>query len=357
MRSITTGTIAGLLAISMSASSLVAQPIFTDSFDNDASLLWGNERGNWSTGGGRYFATLPNNNPCTYSSLPFDLDDMVLECDILGTDDGGIWIHANSTGTNGILFVLAHGQAYWHTITDNIFSPPLSVANAVYSTGQNLHVKIEVTGDVYRAYINNSPTPTTTLNNSNFPSGLAGVYDFSGSLHSFDNIVINGTCSTGDCCTYISRDPLPVAICPFGVANVHAEGAGSNVELAWDYQTAPGEWQAIVEGPNFAGETFLFNATGSQTEDLALDRGALPWTESYTVRMLVGNPCDNVVTQPATISVCPADFDCTGFADTDDFTAFVLAFEAGTDNADFDGTGFVDTDDFTAFVLAFEAGC
>jgi hypothetical protein len=54
---------------------------------------------------------------------------------------------------------------------------------------------------------------------------------------------------------------------------------------------------------------------------------------------------------------CPADFDGTGFVDTDDFTAFVLAFEAGTDNADFDGSGFVDTDDFDAFVRAFENGC
>ncbi|GMV24937.1 MAG: hypothetical protein AMXMBFR58_09680 [Phycisphaerae bacterium] len=59
-----------------------------------------------------------------------------------------------------------------------------------------------------------------------------------------------------------------------------------------------------------------------------------------------------VITAP-----CPADFDQSGFVDTDDFTAFVTAFEAGTDDADFDGTGFVDTDDFTAFVLAFEAGC
>ncbi|MCG3121900.1 MAG: hypothetical protein GIKADHBN_00273 [Phycisphaerales bacterium] len=54
---------------------------------------------------------------------------------------------------------------------------------------------------------------------------------------------------------------------------------------------------------------------------------------------------------------CPADFDGSGFVDTDDYDAFVLAFEAGTDNADFDGSGFVDTDDFDAFVLAFEAGC
>ncbi|HLO41083.1 MAG TPA: GC-type dockerin domain-anchored protein [Phycisphaerales bacterium] len=57
------------------------------------------------------------------------------------------------------------------------------------------------------------------------------------------------------------------------------------------------------------------------------------------------------------LSTCPADFDGSGFVDTDDFTAFVVAFENGDDSADFDGTGFVDTDDFTAFVLAFEGGC
>ncbi len=56
-------------------------------------------------------------------------------------------------------------------------------------------------------------------------------------------------------------------------------------------------------------------------------------------------------------SRCPSDFDGSGFVDTDDFTAYVLAFEAGTDDADVDGSGFVDTDDFTFFVLAFESGC
>ncbi|MCC6428566.1 MAG: hypothetical protein IT435_17325 [Phycisphaerales bacterium] len=54
---------------------------------------------------------------------------------------------------------------------------------------------------------------------------------------------------------------------------------------------------------------------------------------------------------------CPADFDHSGFVDTDDFDAFVHAFELGVDEADFDGSGFVDTDDFDAFVHAFEAGC
>ncbi len=54
---------------------------------------------------------------------------------------------------------------------------------------------------------------------------------------------------------------------------------------------------------------------------------------------------------------CPADFDGSGFVDTDDFDAFVRDFEDGLDSADVDGTGFVDTEDFDAFVRAFEAGC
>lgn len=54
---------------------------------------------------------------------------------------------------------------------------------------------------------------------------------------------------------------------------------------------------------------------------------------------------------------CPADFDGSGFVDTEDFDAFVRAFEIGTQDADFDGSGFVDTDDFDGFVRAFEIGC
>ncbi|MCC6427450.1 MAG: hypothetical protein IT435_11585 [Phycisphaerales bacterium] len=54
---------------------------------------------------------------------------------------------------------------------------------------------------------------------------------------------------------------------------------------------------------------------------------------------------------------CIGDFDKSRFVDTDDFDAFVHAFEAGEDSADVDGSGFVDTDDFDFFVGRFQAGC
>ncbi|HLO40209.1 MAG TPA: hypothetical protein VK176_04240 [Phycisphaerales bacterium] len=52
----------------------------------------------------------------------------------------------------------------------------------------------------------------------------------------------------------------------------------------------------------------------------------------------------------------PADFDQSGFVDTDDFDAFVHAYENGDSSADIDGSCFVDTDDYDTFVRAFEAG-
>ncbi|MCC6429175.1 MAG: hypothetical protein IT435_20435 [Phycisphaerales bacterium] len=75
--------------------------------------------------------------------------------------------------------------------------------------------------------------------------------------------------------------------------------------------------------------------------------------------MLRGQPMPGMTGDCSDMSVgdCHADFDGSGFIDTDDFDAFVQAFELGTDDADFDHSGFVDTDDFDGFVRAFIAGC
>jgi hypothetical protein len=77
-------------------------------------------------------------------------------------------------------------------------------------------------------------------------------------------------------------------------------------------------------------------------------------------RVVITSTCSNETSSTANLTVnssCPADFDGSGFVDIEDYTTFVLAFEAGTEDADFDGSGFVDIEDFTGFVLAFENGC
>jgi DNA-binding beta-propeller fold protein YncE len=61
--------------------------------------------------------------------------------------------------------------------------------------------------------------------------------------------------------------------------------------------------------------------------------------------------------RPDECTRCTADFDLTGFVDTDDHDAFIAAFISGLDSADIDQSGSVDTDDYDAFILAFETGC
>jgi hypothetical protein len=107
-----------------------------------------------------------------------------------------------------------------------------------------------------------------------------------------------------------------------------------------------GDWEAKslsgFEGMKFNG---LFR--------LAQGRDDTPAEYRNVIEETVEPPAES----PDITFDCDADYDLSGFVDTDDFTAYVKDFEEGILRADFDYTGFVDTDDFTAFVTAFEKGC
>ncbi|MCG3123854.1 MAG: hypothetical protein GIKADHBN_02282 [Phycisphaerales bacterium] len=140
--------------------------------------------------------------------------------------------------------------------------------------------------------------------------------------------------------------PFDAATCPGGATGfaVTATGTGP-LFYQWSRNGEPlvdgaSEGHAVVSGSATANLTL----TGVESEDAGI----------YECE--VTNDCGSS-TVGATLAVCGADHDCSGFVDLEDFTEFVADFEAGDDDADFDGSGFVDTDDFDAFVRAFEAGC
>lgn len=96
----------------------------------------------------------------------------------------------------------------------------------------------------------------------------------------------------------------------------------------------------------YAGKTVRFEWNFDSVD--AIQNNARGW---HVDNVLVRGPV-LVCTDP-----CRSDFDHSGFTDTDDFDAFVRAFEVGEVSADVDQSGFVDTEDFDAFVRAYEAGC
>lgn len=71
---------------------------------------------------------------------------------------------------------------------------------------------------------------------------------------------------------------------------------------------------------------------------------------------MVTNECGTVLSEPALVSVCPADFNCDGGIDGDDVSAFFLAWENGEFTSDVNGDGGVDGSDVSEFFVRWEAG-
>ncbi len=142
------------------------------------------------------------------------------------------------------------------------------------------------------------------------------------------------------CLPTILEQPEDVAACHFTPVTLEVTTAWSAATYAWRHEGVAIDPQVV---PSAASAS--------------LELGTIDPHEIGLYDVVITNDCGEVVSALVTVTVCHADFDCSGFVDLDDFSAFTTAFEVGDDNADFDGSGFVDIDDFTAFAVAFDAGC
>ncbi len=177
-----------------------ADIVFSDNFDSGASPMWGNEVGAWSAAGGVYNAASPGSFPNAYSSLPFDLGDFSIDVDINGVSDGGIWLRSAAApgspiGIQGVLLVTGAGATggtglYWHQVNNGTtYGAALNAVSGLFAAGSNPHIRVEVSGNTYSAFVNGSSTAATTLTTGLFTSGRVALYDFSS--QTFDNVVIN----------------------------------------------------------------------------------------------------------------------------------------------------------------------
>lgn len=196
----TLASLAVALAMGSTLSARAAD-LFDDNFNAGASPLWSNTRGNWSAAGGVYNATSPTfSPPLTYSGLPFVLGDLSFDVDINQVGDGGIWLHSDATGANGVVLVTGGNgfgagntggqtgkQLYFQIMQNSSLGAILNPVSDVFTNPgvQNTHVHITVVGNVYTA---TAEGKTATLTTSLFPTGRVGLYD--GSIQTFDNVAL-----------------------------------------------------------------------------------------------------------------------------------------------------------------------
>ncbi|MCG3126070.1 MAG: hypothetical protein CHACPFDD_00899 [Phycisphaerae bacterium] len=177
----------------------------------DASR-WANERGNWAIVDGSYAAGTPTiYQNSAYSSFTLPQSDFLIELDVVNAShanfdtNGGIYLRSSLSSAlpypRGV--VLAFGEAYpwgggdvyWHRNYGSGYNSAQNIAQNVYTAGQTLHLRIEVRGDTYTAWANDSLTPSTTLVTPDFPAGKIALLDGVVNGTSFDNIFIQSLTS------------------------------------------------------------------------------------------------------------------------------------------------------------------
>ena len=241
-----------------------AQTLFTDNFTTNASPLWSNLRGAWFAANGAYSCALPNNAPPTLSALPFVLQDFAVDMDIQQVGDGGVWLRCDPTASNGILLVTggngwgsgvrggnAGRSLYWHTVSHGTYSGALNQVFNVFNPGvDNIHLRIEVTGNYYAVFLNGATNPVITLTDDNniASSGMVGLYDFSAqTFHNFSLQVPPG------------YSPYAITIQPADATHVNLQWPTNAFDWALEAtpSLSPSAWQTLTDPPSRNGTNFV----------------------------------------------------------------------------------------------------
>lgn len=156
--------------------------------------------------------------------------------------------------------------------------------------------------------------------------------------------------------------PSSVVACPGGDASIVTLASGlQNVEYQWqiaDFATPPG-WSELIDGSLAINGIIWGTLTGARTSTLVVSPDPLTYFTGSLLRFrcIVSNTCGSVISNPATLSICLADFNCDSAVDGDDVIAFFTAWDAGQIEADVNGDDSVDGDDVIAFFGAWDGGC
>lgn len=162
--------------------------------------------------------------------------------------------------------------------------------------------------------------------------------------------------------TFTLSSPDSIVACISNPVSLSVVATGSNpLTFQWQWRPTPGAaWINIVEGLNTDpdGGPNFFTAQNSQTATVSFTNLGeySESTRSWENRCVVADTC-TAMSIPATITVCPSDFNCDAIFDFFDYLDFVADFVANSPAADFNEDGVVDFFDYLDFVQVFSAGC
>ncbi len=166
--------------------------LLQEDFDDGIAQGFGNEMGDWKVIDGKYTA---RRGIFRFSTI-CDLDgtDYSLEADFIKAKDGGFLIRAQNDD-NGIVLVVrpSHNDIYWTEVCwtegkTRGWGARYEVKTLGYNPGQDLHVRVEVRGDEFKAYVNGEIK--TVFKSAEFSEPKVALYLYHQSGQYWDNVVV-----------------------------------------------------------------------------------------------------------------------------------------------------------------------
>ncbi len=166
--------------------------LLQEDFEDGIAQGFGNEIGDWKVIDGKYTARRGRFRFSTICDL--DGADYSLEADFIKAKDGGFLIRAQNDD-NGIVLVVrpSRNDIYWTEVCwtegkTGGWRARYEVRALGHKPGEDLHVKVEVIGDEFKAYVNGEIK--TVFKSAEFPEPKVALYLYHQSGQYWDNVVV-----------------------------------------------------------------------------------------------------------------------------------------------------------------------
>ncbi len=166
--------------------------LLQEDFDDGIAQGFGNEIGDWKVIDGKYTARRGIFRFSTICDL--NVADYSLEADFIKAEDGGFLIRTKNDD-NGILLVVRPSrndiywtEVYWVKGKTKGWGTRHEARALGHKPGQDLHIRVEVRGDEFKAYVNGEIK--TVFKSAEFPEPKVALYLYHQSGQYWDNVVV-----------------------------------------------------------------------------------------------------------------------------------------------------------------------
>lgn len=149
---------------------------------------------------------------------------------------------------------------------------------------------------------------------------------------------------------------LPVTICPRSWALLAVDVLGGTAPITQELQieVSPGEWAPL-------SPLTPVGCPSGQIGVIRLDQGfrveGCGGVSRWSIRCIATNACGSLISEPTTVTICPADYNCSGGITIADLYQFLAGFFRGDAPADINGSGSVSVQDIYDFLAEYFSRC